>query len=52
MSTEKRGGILGILITIAVLFTLFLMVSVYIFKSLQGAKDTAELKIKNLNKEC
>lgn len=50
MSTEKRGGILGILITIAVLFTLFLMVSVYIFKSLQGAKDTAELKIKNLNK--
>lgn len=51
MSAEqKRGGILGILITIAVLFTLFMMVSVYIFKSLQGAKDTAELNIKDLNK--
>lgn len=46
---KKRSGIIGILITIVVLFLFFLLVSVYLFKSLSGAKNSAELKLKKFN---
>lgn len=49
-SEQNRSGVKGILITIGILFILFLGVSAYIFSSLGSAKESAELKIKDFNK--
>lgn len=50
MASEKRSGILGILITIGILFALFIGASIFIFKSLTGAKNIAENRLKRFNK--